>query len=372
MMPKPVKIIFLLTMTSALSFGFMHLFFPQINFERLHIFLFNLCSGGTIILYFSENFEHLSKRVWLFFILSICYALTAFFELYVFSIILALIMAFIVEKVRVDVFRFFPSDFFRMDVPTASKFHHASLLCLSIGLIFSAFAVLNHQYIHMLPFRKLTLNTFFLGFSFPVSLITLSVMFSMMHRARNLFKKRMKVLCFWTITLGVIIFFGFILFESLILELIISIILFIAVGTVLYLYVFLGIKEQRKSFLTSGIIFLLLTAVTGILYIALYFFLGSGSKEGEIVLNLHRIISLYGWNMSGLAVISRFHNFPIKLHSGYVIILHWIIVCIFIPIGYYNVSFAIISIAAFFIFLLLLFFSKGSEVMPSTRIEVVP
>lgn len=369
-MPKPVKIIFLVTMTSALGFGFMHLFFPAINFERLHIFLFNLCSGGTIILYFSENFEYLSKRVWTFFVLSLLYAITAFFQIYLLSIILAVIMAYIVEKVRISVFGFFPSDFFRMDVPTAAKFHHASLLCLSIGLVFSAFAVLNHQYIHMLPFKKLNLNTFFLGFSFPVSLITLSVMFSMMHKARHAIKKRLKILCFWAITLGVIVFFGFILFESLVLELVISIILFIAVGTVFYLYVYLGIKEQRKSFLTSGIVFLLLTAVTGILYIIFYFFFGSGSKEGELVLNLHRIISLYGWNMSGLAVISRFHNFPIKLHSGYVILLHWVIVCIFIPVGYYNITFAVISIVAFFIFLIFLFFSKGSEIMPSTKIEV--
>ncbi len=369
-MSRTLKTLLLLTMTIALSFGFMHLILPEINFERLHIFLFNLCSGGTIILYFTENQKQVSKNVIFFYLLSVCYALTAFFEIYIASIGIAVILALIVERTRIKAFSLFPFDFFTMKVPVAAKFHQASLLCLSIGLFFSAFAVVNHQYIHLLPFRKLQLNTFFLGFSFPVSLITLSVMFSMMHRSKGLFSRLLKVFCFWTINLGVIFFFGFILFESLALELVISIILFVAVSIVLYLYITLGLEEQQKRFLTSGIIFLMLTAVTGIIHITLFFIDSSQDYQKNLVLNLHRIISLYGWNLSGLAVISRFHDFPIKLHSGYIIALHWITVCLFVPLGYYNLWFAIVSVVIFFIFLSFLFFSKGNEIMPSTRIEV--
>lgn len=369
-MPRSLRTLFLLTMTIALGFGFMHLILPNINFERLHIFLFNLCSGGTIILYFTEKQKQITKNVILFYLLSVCYALTAFFEIYTASIVIAVILALIVERVRIRAFSFFPYDFFTMRVPVASKFHQASLLCLSLALLFSAFAVLNHQYIHLLPFRKLQLNTFFLGFSFPVSLITLSVMFSMMHKSKTFLKRFLKVTCFWVINLGVIVFFGFILFESLTLELVISLILFIAVTTVLYLYITLGLEEQQKNFLTSGILFLVLTAVSGIIYITLYFTENAPDYQKELVLNFHRIVSLYGWNLSGLAVITRFYDFPIKLHSGYIITLHWVTVCLLVPLGYYNLWFAIASLIVFFIFLCFLFFSKGNEIMPSTRIEV--
>ena len=77
-MEKPIKAIILVTMTTALFFGFLHLFIPGINFERLHIFLFNLCSGGTLILVHTEKRRSFSLTSGAFFILSLCYAFSAF------------------------------------------------------------------------------------------------------------------------------------------------------------------------------------------------------------------------------------------------------------------------------------------------------
>ncbi len=79
-MSKPLRLVFMITMTIALSFGFMHHFIPDYNFERLHIFLFNLCTGGTIILYFTMDKGRMTKRLYAFFFLSFVYAFLAFFR----------------------------------------------------------------------------------------------------------------------------------------------------------------------------------------------------------------------------------------------------------------------------------------------------
>mgnify|MGYP000347694690 CR=1 FL=1 len=70
----------------ALFFVFLCLFISEstaYNFDRLHIFLFNLCSGGTIVLYFTEGLAVISKKVIAFLVLSITYAVFAFFEIYI-------------------------------------------------------------------------------------------------------------------------------------------------------------------------------------------------------------------------------------------------------------------------------------------------
>lgn len=360
-MSVPLRLIFMLTMTIALAFGFMHHFIPGYNFERLHIFLFNLCTGGTIILYFTMDRGRMTKRLYAFFILSFVYAFLAFFEYYGLAIVVSLILFIIVESVRNMRFSFFPSDFFTMKVPTAQKFHHASLLCLSIGLLISVTAIVNQEYFRFIQSEKLTLNTFFLGFSFPVSLISLSVMFTTMHKAPGSLFRSLKVICFWTITLGVIIFFVFILFEAIFLELTISIILFFAVSCVLYLYIKLGIKEQQKSYLTSGIFFLLMTSVSGVIYILIYAYGYTDPFYKNLTIMYHRTLALYGWNISGLAVICRFRDFPIMLHSGPAIVLHWLIVACLAPAAFFNPDFVLPTIAAYAIFLFAVFFSKGTH-----------
>lgn len=360
-MSKSLRFTFMITMTIALSFGFMHHCTEGYNFERLHIFLFNLCTGGTVILYFTMDKGRMTKRLYLFFVLSFVYAFLAFFEMYGYAIAVSFILFLIVESVRNMKFGFFPWDFFTRKVPTSQKFHHASLLCLSIGLLISISAIVNQQYYKFFDSDKLTLNTFFLGFSFPVSLISLSVMFNTMKKAPKPIFRDMKIICFWTITLGVIVFFGFILFHAIYLELAISLILFCAVSCVLYLYIKLGIKEQQKTYLTSGIFFLLMTSVTGVIYILIY---AMGYKDPfyrNLTILYHRTLALYGWNISGLAVIIRFRDFPIMLHSGKSIALHWFIVAVLAPLAFYNVYFVVPAVGAYMIFLFAVFFSKGTE-----------
>src|SRR4030042_5815403 len=108
-------------------------------------------------------------------------------------------------------------DFFRAGTSTAKKFHQASLLCLSLAFVFSSLVILNNQFYHWISYEKLTLDVFFLGFSFPVSLITFSVIFTFVKtetKAARLFEH----LLFWTVNLGVIIFFIFIILELFVLE----------------------------------------------------------------------------------------------------------------------------------------------------------
>jgi hypothetical protein len=198
-----------------------------------------------------------------------------------------------------------------------------------------------------------------LGFSFPISLITFSVIFDLIKEKIES-KKILGEICFWVINLGVITFFIFIITEQIIFELIISLILGFCVFFVFYVFIKNCGHIQQKYFLTSGMFFLLMTAVTGILYIVVYI----NSPHNELLLNkiieYHRLISLYGWNLSGLAVIVRFDDFPIKLDSTYAIALHWLTVAILAPIAMSSRIFTIITLAMYLIYLKLLFFSKSS------------
>ena len=357
------KLNLIILMTLALLFGFLHLFIPDgetYNFERLHIFLFNLCSGGTILLYYTENRERLTKNTFLFSLLAVCYAVCAFFKFYLISMFIALFLAGIVESVRIRRFSVFPYDFFRL-APVSEKFHQASLLCLSMGLVISALVIANNEYFKVVSFPKLKLDTFFLGFSFPLSLITMSVMFSLMKNdVRNIIRI-LKDAGFWTVNLGVIIFFLFIMFERLHLQLVVTSILFCSVVMIFILFAKLGIKTQQKNFLTSGMVFLLFTAVTGILYIILQFHPLYNPEKLKLLLKIHAFASLYGWNLSGLAVICRYDDFPIMPDSKWIIIIHWITVVILAPLGYYFKPFAVSAVVLYLLMLYMILFSKGSS-----------
>jgi hypothetical protein len=358
-MDRLTKAVFLATMTAALFFGFLGLFIPGYNFERLHIFLFNLSSGGTIILIYTEQTKALSVRTSAFYILSLLYAVCAFFQLYPYAIAIAILLALIVENIRTSRFSLFPLDFFKGSVPVFSKFHQASLLCLSLGLIISSLVICNHEYWNILSSPKLTLDIFFLGFSFPVSLITMSVMFLMMEKRRSMPIRILKEFSFWAVNIGVIVFFLFILFQMVTAELAISLLLFITVMIIFILYMRTGVRQQSKAFLTSGIVFLIMTAITGIIYILLYAYIPQ-PPGGKFLLKLHALISLYGWNLNGLAVISRYDDFPIELHSGRVILFHWIIVLVIAPLGFYYRPMSIAAVAAYGLFLSIIFFTDRS------------
>ncbi len=388
-MNQYLKLFFSIMMMVALCFGYAAIYFPleHYDFERLHIFLFNLCTGGTIILYFTEGIGRISARTGSFLVLSIFYALFAFLEIYPITIFISLGLASIVESLRIERFSIFPWNFFSMKESVSAKFHQASLLCLSIGLLMSSAVIINNEYIHAVTMNKLALNTFFLGFSFPLSLITLSVIFSMIRlngefQAKHCIVKNINrdklyiklsgldkifckttvgsivsVICFWTINLGVIIFFIFILFEKFYPQIFVTSMLFIAVVTVFYLYRKYGQKMQQKQFLSSGIGFLIATAITGIIYIFYQMSPEYDPVNTKWLLRIHVFASLYGWNLCGLAVICRFKDFPIKLHSGLVIVIHWLTAIILAPLGTNSALVAIMAIAGYAFIVITLFFS---------------
>jgi hypothetical protein len=84
----------------------------------------------------------------------------------------------------------------------------------------------------------------------------------------------------------------------------------------------------------------------------------------KLLLKLHAFASLYGWNLCGLAVISRAGHFPIRLNTGLLILVHWITVILFDPLGNYHPIFALLAILGFaFITYVILFSPTGSAVI---------
>jgi len=364
-MNSSFRALIMMLMTTALAFGFINRYAPldRFNFERLHVFLFNLCSGGTLILFFTQQDSRPSPRVVAFFILSLVYALLAFLNQYILVLGISIVLAIIVESIRIEKFSVFPAEFFNARIPVSEKFHQASLLCLSMGLAISSLVIINNVYAHWITsMPKLVLDTFFLGFSFPLSLITLSLIFSFMenHSPPLAFWKN---LVFWTINLGVIIFFLFIIFEIPAAQVVVTTILFCAVLLVLFLALFLIKRLQQKHFLVSGIGFLVVTAVTGILYIILEILPTYSHENLKWLMVLHTFASLYGWNLCGLAIICRYGDFPIRLHSKYVILFHWAIVIIIAPLGYFFPLAAVFAVISYCILLYVILFSKAEALI---------
>jgi hypothetical protein len=160
--------------------GFLHPFFgtEQFHIQRIHVFLFNLATGGLLLLMYSADSGR-KKAVWLFGLISLIFTLSASLHYFPLAIASALLLAIIVETIRIGRFSFFPINFFRADIPVSDKFHHAALLCLSMALIISAFSMIANIADIPLP-DKMNVDIFFLGFSFPVSLIVMALIFHLM------------------------------------------------------------------------------------------------------------------------------------------------------------------------------------------------
>ncbi len=351
-------------MTAAFIFGFLDFYF-QMNFERLHIFLFNLTSGGFTILYLTEGRKKPSAKTILFFIISIIYAVLAFMKLYIPAAAIAVILALVVESYRIKRFSFFPMIFFRRESPASEKFHHASLLCLVLALLLSSFVILNDTYFKLFYFEKLTLDVFFLGFSFPVSLITMSIIFGIIEDNRNRIILTAEHIMFWSINAGVIIFFIFILMKFFPGEVFISSFLFLTVLFIFAVFFKYGKKMQQKYFLVSAIYFLMATAVTGILYIILKH-AAYDELYGKIILRMHAFYSLYGWNLTGMMVIIRWDDFPITLKTKKAIYYHWGVILILAPFAKFIPELIIPAIAAYTVFLAVFFFS-GNRISSGKR-----
>ncbi len=342
-------------MTAAFIFGYLDYYF-QMNFERLHIFLFNLTSGGFTILYLTEKRKTPSFKVILFFVLSIIYAILAFMKLYIPAAAAAVILALIVESFRIKRFSFFPSIFFKRESPASEKFHHASLLCLVLALLLSSFVIMNDTYFKLFHFEKLTLDVFFLGFSFPVSLITMSIIFGIIENNGSKLILTAEHFLFWSINAGVIIFFIFIIMKFFPGEVFISSFLFLTVLFIFVIFFKYGRRMQQKYFLVSGIYFLMATAVTGILYIIIKQ-IAYNEIYGKIILRMHAFYSLYGWNLTGMMVIIRWDDFPIALKTKKGIYYHWGVILILAPFAKFFPQLIFPAVVTYTIFLAVFFFS---------------
>ena len=357
-MRKRYRLLFMIIMVMALGFGYLHLLVPGThNFERLHIFLFNLTSGGTSILYYIENKKNMSVRVRFFLVFSVVFAVLAWMELFIPAAICGLGLALIAESVRCKAFSFFPTEFFVSGYTTASRFAHASLLCLVLGLLTSVMVILNDAWLHLFTLETLSIDTFFLGFSFPVSLITMSVMFSLIPDLKKPLMKVASLFAFWAVNLGVITFFLFIVAGKLWPQVAVTVVLFFTVILIFVLFVTYVKGLQQKSFLVSGMLFLLYTAITGIAYILLEIMSDGYLRWGDLLLRLHAVAALYGWNLSGLAVIYRRYDFPIRLNSKQLIAGHWLLVGVAVPLGDAVPLMAAVATAGYGLFLYLMFFS---------------
>lgn len=138
-------------------------------------------------------------------------------------------------------------------------------------------------------------------------------------------------------------------------------VLFFGVSLVLVLYWNLSGNLQQKHFLTSGILFLVGTSITGIMYIALTFSPDYTPDKYIFLMRCHAFLALYGWNLSGLAVLIRREDFPIKLHSGKLVLFHWLTVGILCPLGLNNQLFALSAVICYGIILYFFMFSKGKQ-----------
>lgn len=354
------KAVLAFTMTLALAFGFFHLLWSSSphSFERLHIFLFNLCSGGVVLLYYTEGTKHISRWVWIYFALALAYSISAFFEVYWPAIVISIPLLIMVESIRQHRFSFSPLSFFKAGVPVFEKFNHAAILCLSSGLIIASVVMLNNEYLRWFTLSKLTLDVFFLGYSFPLSLITMSLMFSFMHKQRIRFTRVLNEVSFWAITLGVISFFVFIIFEQLILQLVIANLLFLAVCLVFFLFIRNADGAQQKTILLSGMTFLVSTGLTGVFYLLKYYS-ASIAQFDSYFLTLHVFVSLYGWNLSGLLVVVRRHDFPIRLNSFFFVMLHWTTVLLLAPLGKQVPVIALLAVVSYGALLAIAFFTSG-------------
>jgi hypothetical protein len=360
-MSNQSKILFGVVMTLSLLFGFFHVIWQgsPCSFERLHIFGFNLLTGGSLILYHTQRRGVLTRRVKTYFALALLYALCAATGSYIPTLILSVPLFLVVESVRIQRFSLFPLDFFRR-VPVSDKFNQASLPCLSLAIFFASLVILNNEYLKVVEYQKLTIEVFFLGYSFPVSLITMSIMFSFMTERESRLITVLKEIGFWSVNLGVIVFFILIIFELGIPEMLAATTLFFAVWMIFFLFLATAPNVQQKTFLVSGMVFLLFTALTGIFYILPYFYPSLGQYR-QPTLVLHGMVSLYGWNLSGLFIIIRWSDFPIKLNSVLAITLHWCIVLVLAPLGKYILPVSILAMVAYVALLSVVFAGSANQ-----------
>lgn len=329
----------------------------QYPYMTLHVFLFNLTGGGILLLIHARGKTGPGAMEAGFLAGAFVFLAGVFFNLPALNIVAALWLGVLVESVRWKKYSWFPYEFFT-GAPVSRKFEQASLLCLSLGLFIATGTIINNDYIHLVHFDKLDLHVFFLGFSFPLSLITYSLIF---HRAENSGRPRRRTLeefCFWGLNLGVIIFFVFIVLEIFIMQLVMALTLFITVWLTMYVHLVSGRRGPEWRFLISALFFLVAGSVTGIIYIIMLWKMKHYTSG--YLLSLHSAANLFGWNLTWMMLTVRQGEFPLRAGIKFLVPLHWAFV-LTIPAARVNPYFAVISIILCGLLLGLDFFiaSKG-------------
>ena len=356
-----VKTLLCAVMTAGLAAGFFHHVRPSMgaDFGRLHIFLFNLVAGGSSLLYFARGKNSPGPTVAAYFLVALAFSFFAFKGWHDLSVIACLGLFALVESVRIRRFTFFPFEFFRPEGDTALKFLHAALLCLSIGLLLCSLAILDHSRLHLFNSPKFGLETFFLGFSFPISLVSFYAIFRLVPKAEGPSETIAHNAAFWLLNLGVIIFFLFILAGSVWGQAFASFTLYFAVLLVFKILCQRGEKGQPRIILLSGLCFLLGAALTGIAYIIIEMAIGTGLSD-RFLMRFHAFLALYGWNLSGIIALARKDDFPINIRSPRIVAHHWLVVAVLAPLGYGNPLAAMLAVAFFALFLGIVLFAANS------------
>lgn len=324
---RPMRTVLWIVMSLAFALGFLAANREDM-FERLHIFLFNLCCCGLVILRDVARRAATADRSVPFLALSLAYAGCAAMGFYLPAAVLALALAALVESVRARAFSPLPLDIFSLRTDVAEKFRHAAVLCLSIALALSALVIINNEYGRWIAMRKLTLTMFFLGFSFPMSLMTMALVVDGLRPSFRGSTRRILEAVFWIITVGVILFLAAILLEFAPAEIALATMLFTAVIALLALFAHGAERSPRAAYCASGIAFLVSTGISGITYIFVNRY-GSCATCGDVVLWSHAYLSLYGWNLCGLALIVHApSDAPRALPARVLIPLHWLSVAL--------------------------------------------
>ena len=99
-MSSRAKILLGVVMTLSLLFGFLHEIWPDaaLSFKRLHIFGFNLLTGGSLILYHIVGKGVFTPRLMAYFAFALLYALFAAAGWYIPALLLSIPLFLLVEN----------------------------------------------------------------------------------------------------------------------------------------------------------------------------------------------------------------------------------------------------------------------------------